>query len=226
MSGGVAASIRCGTRWRDGYEGKPIVVEVHADADPVSLRLNGSAIGSAPVERFRAAFDVTYEPGVLSTVALCEGVEVGHRELRTAVGEIALRAAADQLVISHGDADLAFVDIADVDAVGTVVTGHDVEVTVAVTGPGRLQGRQPACRRVLRGRPPQHVRRPGAGSGATDRAWRDRHQRYRKGSDSHSGGSGAVGLLSARRPCPAGRTPLRRTVTGGCWHLCRLGWVG
>ena len=53
-----------GTRLRSA----PIKVEVYSDADEVELLLNGSPVGRVPAgpdHRFRAEFELTYEPGEL-----------------------------------------------------------------------------------------------------------------------------------------------------------------
>ncbi len=124
----------------DGHEGRPVVVEVYADADEVVLNLNGTQVGTAAVQRFRAEFDVPYEPGTLEAVARRDGVEVGRCLLRTATGPVSLHAVADRPVIRADHTDLAFIDIALVDDAGVVSTGRDTELIVNLTGPGELQG--------------------------------------------------------------------------------------
>lgn len=122
-----------------GHEGKPVVVEVYSDADEVELLLDGTSLGRHPAGRqyrYRAEFEVPYTPGTLQAVA-CTGERA---ELRTATGEPSLTTTADRQVVRADVADLAFVDIALVDADGVVFTCIDRRVRVTVEGPGRLQG--------------------------------------------------------------------------------------
>jgi len=122
-----------------GYEGRPVVVEVYSAADEVELLLNGKSLGRRPAgsrHRYRAEFEVPYAPGVLQAVASTgEGAE-----LRTATGEPRLVAIADRQVVRADVDDLAFVDIALVDADGVGFTSVERRVRVTVEGPGRLQG--------------------------------------------------------------------------------------
>ncbi len=122
-----------------GYEGRPVVVEVYSAADEVELLLNGKSLGRRPAgspHRYRAEFEVPYAPGVLQAIA-----STGERaELRTATGEPRLIATADRQVVRADVDDLAFVDIALVDADGVGFTSVERRVRVTVEGPGRLQG--------------------------------------------------------------------------------------
>jgi beta-galactosidase len=112
-----------------GFEGEPIAVEAYAAADEVELLVNGRSAGRRPVERFRAEFDLRYEPGELVVVAYASGVEIGRDTARTATGPLTLRAETDR---PRGG--LAYVT----DAEGVVHTAADRPVTVEVTGDGLL----------------------------------------------------------------------------------------
>jgi beta-galactosidase len=120
-----------------------LTVDVYSDADEVELLLNGTSLGVAPTGekyRFRATFEVPYAPGELSAVALTGGVETGRTALVSASGPPLLAAIADRDVIRTDDTDLVFLDISLQDAGGTVFAGVDRVITVAVEGPGVLQG--------------------------------------------------------------------------------------
>jgi len=123
-----------------GAEGKPVTVEVYSDADEVELLLDGRSLGTAKTDRFRAEFQVTYQPGVLTAVAGTGGEETGRFSLRSAAGPVVLSAVADRDSIGADGADLAFVAITLQDAGGSVFLGQDREVTVVVHGPGVLAG--------------------------------------------------------------------------------------
>ncbi|MGY2078502.1 glycoside hydrolase family 2 TIM barrel-domain containing protein [Modestobacter sp. SYSU DS0657] len=126
-----------------GAEGTPLTVEVYSDAEEIELLLDDRSLGTAPAgeaNRFRAEFTVPFAPGELTAVARTGGQETGRCTLRTATGDLHLAAAADRDVVRADGTDLAHVDLALVDAAGTVALGVDREVTVTVQGPGVLAG--------------------------------------------------------------------------------------
>ena len=125
------------------HEGAPVTVEVYADADEVELLLDGRSLGRQPAgpdHRYRAAFEATYEPGALEAVATRDGEEVGRSALRTATGPVQLQLSADRSEISADPSDLAYVTLELVDDAGSLHTASDRRITVAVDGPGALQG--------------------------------------------------------------------------------------
>jgi hypothetical protein len=126
-----------------GAEGKPVTVEVYSDADDVELLLDGRSLGSASAgekERFRALFEVTYQPGELTAVARTGGEETGRCSLRSATGPVRLAGSAERDVVRADGTDLAYVDLTLEDAEGTVFLGRDRAITVAVEGPAVLAG--------------------------------------------------------------------------------------
>jgi beta-galactosidase len=126
-----------------GHEGKPIAVEVYADADEVELLLNGDSVGRAAIGEshpYLATIDTTYAPGELTAAAHRAGAEVGRWSLTSAAGRVQLDVRVDRDVIDASDRDLAYVDITLVDADGNLHSSEDRAVTVGVDGPGVLQG--------------------------------------------------------------------------------------
>jgi beta-galactosidase len=126
-----------------GFEGAPVIVEVYSDADEVELFVNGNSLGRRPVgepNRFRAAFDATYQSGELLAVAYRAGVETGRSTLKSATGPVLLNAEADRTEITADPGDLAYVALTLTDPQGTVHTAADRLVNVQVSGPGVLQG--------------------------------------------------------------------------------------
>jgi beta-galactosidase len=126
----------------DGFEGKPITVEVYADADEVELLVNGRAVGTqpaGPAHRFRAEFETVFEPGLLEAVARRGGEERGRTSLRSAAGPVLLDARVDRPVIAAHAGDLAFVGLNLVDAEGALHSSADRQVRVEVQGAGVLQ---------------------------------------------------------------------------------------
>ncbi|WP_283656049.1 MULTISPECIES: glycoside hydrolase family 2 TIM barrel-domain containing protein [unclassified Paenibacillus] len=127
----------------NGYEGKPIKVEVYADAEEVELLVNGKSVGKAvtgEANRFKAEFDTVYEPGDVTAVAYIGGQEIGRMTLHSASGGVMLEADADRTEITASDSDLAFVMISLVDDYGNLYNTADRKVKVKVNGPGLLQG--------------------------------------------------------------------------------------
>jgi beta-galactosidase len=147
---GEATSARSGWSFTDaiaswswpGFEEQPVTVEVYADADEVELLVNGTPVGRAPSGEdhgYRTEFETTYVPGDLTVVSYCDGAETGRTSLHSATGPVALDVRADRALIDADDRDLAYVEITLVDADGNL-HGKDRAVTVAIEGPGVLQG--------------------------------------------------------------------------------------
>lgn len=127
----------------NGFEGKPIRVEVYADADEVELFVNGKAAGKAAVgeeHRFKAEFDLNYEPGEIVAVAYTGGQPTGQMTLYSATGDVQLNVEADRKEIVASDRDLSFVTISLVDIQGNLYNSADRKVKVQIEGPGALQG--------------------------------------------------------------------------------------
>jgi beta-galactosidase len=126
-----------------GYEGRPIAVEVYADADEVELLVNGESVGRARVGEshpYVASVSTTYAPGELTAIARRNGVEAGRTSLTSAAGAVLFDVHVDRAQIAATDRDLAYVDIALVDPDGNLHSSEDRAVTVAVDGPAVLQG--------------------------------------------------------------------------------------
>jgi beta-galactosidase len=123
----------------DEHHGVALVVEVYSDADMVELALNGRVIGTSAAgeaNRFRAEFDVVYEPGTLTATAIRDGQRGESYSLETATGTHRLNVSAESFGAT--ERDLSFVSIELNDAEGRLVTGHDRTVTVRVNGEAEL----------------------------------------------------------------------------------------
>ncbi len=126
-----------------GFEGKPVSVEVYADADSVELLVNGNPIGRKPTGEpaaFMAVFEMVYAPGTLTAVAYKDGQEKGRASLVSAGDSLRLQGKADRETIAANDADLAYVAIALTDDQGVLKPLEDRNVSVTVEGAGILQG--------------------------------------------------------------------------------------
>ncbi|CAN7362173.1 DUF4982 domain-containing protein [Paenibacillus sp. LjRoot153] len=126
-----------------GYEGKPIKVEVYADAEEVELMVNGVSVGKAAAgeqNRYKAVIDTVYQPGEIVAVAYCGGQETGRMTLHSANGDVTMKVEADRTEISASDSDLSFVMISLVDKEGNLYNTVDRMVSVNLEGTGVLQG--------------------------------------------------------------------------------------
>ncbi|MET0713764.1 MAG: glycoside hydrolase family 2 TIM barrel-domain containing protein [Mycetocola sp.] len=123
----------------DGFEGRPVSIDVYSDADEVELLLNGDSLGRADVQAFRASFDATYLRGELTAVAYTAGAETGRFSLTSAGESLALETAVERTELRVDGTDLGYIDLLLTDGNGHVRTGLDRPVTVAVEGPAILQ---------------------------------------------------------------------------------------
>jgi beta-galactosidase len=144
-----------------GCEGQPLQVRVFTKAPQVKLMLNGQLVGEkimSEADKFIASFDVPYQSGQLTAIAVKNGKEIGKKVLATAGEPQSVRLTADRNRIKADRNDLAFVKIEVVDKDGQVVPTNDIKVTLSVTGDGELvasgnadpYGMESANRPVLR----------------------------------------------------------------------------
>lgn len=126
-----------------GYEGKPVIVEVYADADEVELYVNGDMIERkvvGVVKKDVVLFNTIYTPGILEAVSYKDGVKIGRDIIVTAKDDVKISACADREQIPADESDIGYVEISMVDANGVLNPGADKAVTISVEGPGVIQG--------------------------------------------------------------------------------------
>ncbi len=134
-----------------GYEGRPALVDIYADAEEVELFLNGHSLGRKPAgeaHEFTASYELAYEPGELTAVSYEGGKETGRFSLATAGEAIRLCMEADRTVLATDGEDLSFITIKLTDETGTENLSASKKVTVSVEGAGRLEGfgsADPSC---------------------------------------------------------------------------------
>ncbi|MFB3160188.1 glycoside hydrolase family 2 TIM barrel-domain containing protein [Neobacillus sp. 179-J 1A1 HS] len=127
----------------EGYEGRPVKVEVYSEADEVELLVNGKSVGKAGTgedNEFKAVFDTVYTQGEIVAVAYTNREETGRTSLISAGSALNLKVEADRTQIANNDNDLSFVTISLVDENGILKPLADRKVTVKVEGAGTLQG--------------------------------------------------------------------------------------
>ncbi|WP_347977755.1 glycoside hydrolase family 2 TIM barrel-domain containing protein [Microbacterium sp. ProA8] len=125
-----------------GFEDRGVRVEVYSDADEIELLLDDNVIDRRPVGEeapFRAAFETSYRPGVLTAVAYTSGVETGRSELRSATDDIVLRVDAERNELRLDGTDLGYIGVTLTDLDGVLHTTRDRSVSVHVDGPAVLQ---------------------------------------------------------------------------------------
>lgn len=126
-----------------GYEGKKVRVEVYAESDETELFLNKKSLGKMPTgeaNRFKAIFEITYEPGILEAVSYSNNQETGRFALNTADDAKEISVNCDKTSLCLGKEDLSYLMISIRDESGNLNTAADTILTVDVEGAGILQG--------------------------------------------------------------------------------------
>ncbi len=132
----LSDSTACWT-W-DGFEGRPVVVEVYTPGDESELILNGRSLGRRPVGEVLGAyvtFDTVYETGELTAVAYEQGRQIGTWTLATADRDRHL-----SMKNWEGDLDgLIYVEIEVHDSRDRLAMDEDKTANVHIRG-GALMG--------------------------------------------------------------------------------------
>ena len=127
----------------NGYEGKPVKVEVYAAADEVELLINGQSVERKKVgetKKYITIFDTTYHAGKVEVIAYSDGKECGRDEILTASDEVVIAAKADRTQIPADGSDIAYIDICMQDASGILSPNADKAVSISLDGPGEIMG--------------------------------------------------------------------------------------
>lgn len=127
-----------GWSW-EGYEGKPVRVNVFGAGDRFTLALNGREVAAGTLEGMKGWADIPYEPGELTAVTYADGKETGRTTLISAKGPVRLSVRADRQVIRADDTDLCYVEILLTDERGVVNPMADRPIKASVTGCGELK---------------------------------------------------------------------------------------
>jgi len=124
-----------------GYEGKPIKVDVYSRADEVELTLNGDNMGKKPTgkkNRYKAQFEIEYQPGTLTAVSYTNGQEVSRQTLTTPGVISQIRLVPEREEIAADGNSLSYVVIELIDDQGNVMPFDDRLLKATVTGEGTL----------------------------------------------------------------------------------------
>ncbi len=102
----------------DGFESKPVLVEVYSPGDEVALMLNGEEIGREAVNENRInTFDTSYMAGTLEAISYENGVEIGRDLLTTPNKGMVINAEVEK----GNEGELIFVNIELTDDDGTLL---------------------------------------------------------------------------------------------------------
>lgn len=125
----------------NGFEGKPIKVDVYSDAETVELFLNGRSYGIKKVgenEAFTVTFDIEYYPGILEAVAYYSDEQLTET-LVTASENCHIVLKSDKVELQSGGQDLAFVTIGFEDDCGNENLNIKEDLEVIVSGKGTFE---------------------------------------------------------------------------------------
>ncbi len=125
----------------EGNEGKALNIEVYCSSPEVELFLNQKSLGRQKTNRenkWIAAYQVPYEPGILIAKGYNGSTEVTSCELKTAQEPLKLTLNADRTSIKADGQDLSYiiVELQDVNGVRNPVAAN--LVNFVIEGPGTI----------------------------------------------------------------------------------------
>jgi beta-galactosidase/beta-glucuronidase len=123
--------------------GSKIKVDCFTNCQETELFLNGRSLGKQARNTAKGqvpSWTVDYQPGELLVKGYNNGAEACRNIIKTAGEAYQLKAIADNTVFNSKAKGLSQVDVYITDAKGNPVTTADDEITVSVTGPGKLLG--------------------------------------------------------------------------------------
>jgi beta-galactosidase len=123
--------------------GRKIKVDCFTNCQEMELFLNGRSLGKQSRDTTRGqvpSWLVDYQPGELLVKGYNNGIEVCVNKIKTAGEAYQLKAVADHVVFGSKTKGLSQVEVSITDKDGNPVFSADDEVTVSITGPGKLLG--------------------------------------------------------------------------------------
>lgn len=161
----------------EGYEGKPVIVEVYAGGNEVELFQDGKSLGrkkSGGEADFRVLYETVFQKGKLTAVSYEKGEITGEVELVSA-GKPETLDIKPEL---YKNQELLFVQIQLKDAMGIPVTGEEWMLEADVEGgtllgfgngnPKNVEGYLGKRTKTFKGRAFLVVKREGGRTGDTD----------------------------------------------------------
>lgn len=126
----------------EGYERKPLTVDIYSSCDSVELMLNDHSFGVyilLPEDKNKASFVVPYAPGTLMAVGYKQGQKTTHTIQTTGQAE-AIRLSADRSEIFANGQDLCYVTVELIDKNGLRDVNADNLVRFSLKGNGSIVG--------------------------------------------------------------------------------------
>ena len=124
-----------------GYEGKLLRVEVYSRAAQVELFLNGISLGKKAAgkrARFRAYFQVPYQPGELLAVSYENNREISRQTLQTIGTPCKLMLKEEMTNLPADIETISYIDVMVTDADGNLAQDQDIPMWASVSGEGSL----------------------------------------------------------------------------------------
>ena len=122
----------------NGWEGKPVEVEVYTSLPSVRLYLNDRLVGEQQSAECKAVFTLPYQPGTLRAEGMTEeGLPVSV-SLSTAGEPCQIRLTADKSTFLADGQDLIYVTVEILDRNGLVCPDAAIPLTATVKGAGSL----------------------------------------------------------------------------------------
>ena len=126
-----------------GYENKPLEVNVYSSCEEVELFLNGRSLGKKATNRstaYTAVWIVPYRAGVLKAIGYNAGKRVSSSELNSAGQPTQIKLTPDRTRIAADGQDLSYVTVELVDDHGVRNPVAENLIRFAVAGPGQIVG--------------------------------------------------------------------------------------
>ena len=120
-----------------------IDVECYTNCQEAELFLNGRSLGKKSrlqVKDRILHWDVDYQPGELLVKGYNNGVQVSSNDIKTSGEALKINAITSQAVFKSNTKGLSQIEIQVTDAEGNPVYNSANEITVELTGPGRVIG--------------------------------------------------------------------------------------
>lgn len=124
-----------------GHEGDPFKVEIYANCEEVELFQDGRSMARKPCsrrEKFKAQFEVVYQPGELRAVGYITGKPVVEQAISTSGEPAQIRLNADRELIRAGGLDLSYVTVELLDSEGRQHPTAENKIYFTVKGPGKI----------------------------------------------------------------------------------------
>ena len=122
----------------NGWEGKPVEVEVYTSLPAVRLYLNDRLVGEQQSAECKAVFTLPYQPGTLRAEGVTEEGQPVSVSLSTAGEPCQIRLTADKSTFLADGQDLIYVTVEILDRNGLVCPDAAIPLTATVKGAGSL----------------------------------------------------------------------------------------